>query len=59
MAGPVFNAVKKERDEVAKALDNAKAYLAKAIEERQQTQTKVNNLQAKLDTFYAWLAANP
>lgn len=59
MAGPIFNAVKKERDEIAKALDNAKAYLLKATEEKQQTQAKVNALQNKLDTFDAWLTANP
>jgi len=59
MAGPVFNVVKKERDEVAKALENAKSYLAKATEEKQQTQQKVNALQNKLDIFDAWLTANP
>jgi F0F1-type ATP synthase membrane subunit b/b' len=59
MGNPIFKAVKNERDSVSKDLDNAKAYLTKATEEKQQTQQKVNNLQDKLDLLDAWLLANP
>ena len=59
MGNPIFKAVKNERDSVLKDLEQAKLYLTKATEEKQQTQQKVNNLQAKLDQFDAWLLANP
>ena len=59
MGNPIFKAVKNERDSVSKDLEQAKLYLTKATEEKQSVQQKVNNLQAKLDQFDAWLLANP
>ena len=42
-------AVTAARLQIFNDLTNAKAYLSKAIEERQKTQVRVNELQAVLD----------
>ena len=51
-------AVKAERDKIFTELQNAKAYLQKAIEEKQKCQARVDEMKLVLDLFDAWLLAN-